>query len=113
MKDEDKKAARAAFKERKSVAGIFAVKCRATGEIWVGQSANLGSVPNRLSFALRFGSDALNGLLDAWGTHGAESISIEELERLDEAETPYIRDALLKERAAHWREKLGAAQIWR
>ena len=30
---------------------------------------------------------------------------------LDEDETPYIRDALLKERVKHWRTQLGAAAV--
>ena len=37
--------------------------------------------------------------------------TFEECERLEEEETPYIRDALLKERLLHWRAQLGAEAI--
>jgi hypothetical protein len=47
----------------------------------------------------------------AWTAHGPENLSIEACERLKEEETPYIRDALLKERAAYWRAQLGAEAI--
>jgi len=113
MRDEDKRAARGAYKERKIFAGIFAVRCAPSGQVWVGRIPNLGSVQNRLWFVLRFGSEDLSGLLAAWNAYGADNITFEELERLEDEETPYIRDAILKERLAHWRDKLGAAQIWR
>jgi len=35
----------------------------------------------------------------------------ERLERLEEEETSYIRDALLKERALHWRAQLSAEAV--
>jgi hypothetical protein len=40
-KGEDRKAAIAAYKERKSVAGIYVIRCAASGEAWVGQAPNL------------------------------------------------------------------------
>ena len=43
----------------------------------------------------------------AWTTHGPESLTFEECERLEEEEASYIRDAMLKERALHWRSQLG------
>ena len=33
----DRKAAIAAYKERKTIAGVFVVRCAASGEAWVGQ----------------------------------------------------------------------------
>ena len=47
----------------------------------------------------------------AWTAHGPENLTFEECERLDEEETPYIRDALLKERVLHWRSQLGAEAV--
>lgn len=113
MRDEEKRSARAAFKERKSVAGIYAVRCPPSGQAWVGQSPNLLSVQNRILFMLKFGNDDLSGLQTAWRRHGTESIRFEELERLEDEELVYVRDKLLKERLAHWGAKLGAAQLWR
>jgi hypothetical protein len=113
MRDDEKRTARAAFKEQASVAGIYAVRCAPSGQVWVGQSPNLLSVQNRIWFMLKFGNDDLCGLQAAWRMHGTESIRFEELERLENEEMTYVRDKLLKERLAHWQAKLGAARLWR
>jgi hypothetical protein len=114
MKTEDKKAARTAYKERKPVAGIFAIRCAPSGEVWVGQTLTLLTVRNRLWFMLTHGRTEMISLRAAWSTHGPDSLSFEELERVDDEEilnSPYVRDTLLKERLAHWSTKLNAAQI--
>ena len=43
----DRKAAIAAYKERKTVAGVFVIRCKASSEIWVGQTPNLEKIQNR------------------------------------------------------------------
>jgi hypothetical protein len=42
---------------------------------------------------------------------GANSFTFEIVEALADEETPYIRDALLRERLAHWRSILKAEVI--
>jgi hypothetical protein len=118
MKTEDKKAARAAYKERKQVAGIFAIRCAPSGEVWVGQTLTLLTNQNRLWFMLTHGRPEslheMASLRAAWNAHGSDSLSFEELERIDDEEilsSPYVRDTLLKERLAHWRATLNASQI--
>ena len=49
----DRKAAVAAYKERKAIPGIYAVRCAATGQAWVGQTPDLTTVRNRIWFSLR------------------------------------------------------------
>ena len=107
----DRKAAIAAYKERKTVAGIFAIRCKASSHVWVGQTPNLDKVQNRIWFTLRQGSHTCRTLQAAWTTHGPDSLTFEECERLDDEETAYIRDALLKERTLHWRKELGAEAV--
>ena len=104
----DRKAAIAAYKERTIFAGIFVVHCTATSETWVGQSPNLEKIQNRIWFSLRQGSHTCRSLQAAWAAHGPDNLTFSECERLEEEETPYIRDALLKERLLHWRAQLGA-----
>jgi hypothetical protein len=111
MKGNDRKAAIAAYKERKSPVGLYAVRCVASGEVWVGQAPNLDTIGNRLWFTLRLGSNPHRGLQNSWRNHGAESFTFEVLERLADEESPYIRSAVLKERAAYWRSALGAQAI--
>ncbi len=111
MKREDRKAAIAVFKERKSAVGVYAVRCVASGEIWVGQAPNLDTVQNRIWFTLRFGNNPHHGLQKAWRDHGAESFTFEVLEQLADEESSYVRNALLKERMVYWRSALGAQAI--
>ena len=107
----DRKAAIAAYKERKTVAGIYVVRCEATGETWVGRAFDLDKVSNRLWFTLRQGGHPCRELQAAWNAHGATSVTMSECERLDEDETTYVRDALLRERMAHWRKELNAGAL--
>jgi hypothetical protein len=111
MKTIDRKAAIAAYKERKAIIGIYLVRCLASGEVWVGQSPNLDTVQNRIWFTLRQGSSPHPRLQKAWRDHGADSFVFEVVEQLEDEESPYFRDALLKKHLEHWRSKLQAEAI--
>ena len=111
MKSEQKKAAVVAYKERKPNPGIFALRCAATGEVWVGQTPTLDTIQNRMWFTLRMGKDMSRNLQQAWNTHGDGSISFEIVEKLEDEESPLAIANFLKERVAHWRKELGAQAI--
>jgi hypothetical protein len=111
MDHSEKKAAAAAFRERKSVAGIFSLRCATSGEVWVGRTPNLGAIWNRLTFSLRQGANANPKLQAAWRAHGAESFVFAEVERLEDEALGFVRDSLLKDRLAHWRAALGAEAL--
>ena len=107
----DRKAAIAAYKERKTIAGIYAIRCKASPVTWVGQAPNLETIQNRIWFSLRQGSHTCRSLQAAWTAHGPDSLTFEECERLEDEETAYVRNALLKERMLHWRAQLGAEAV--
>ena len=107
----DRKAAIAAYKERKTIAGIFVVRCAASGETWVGQASNLETIQNRTWFTLRQGSHPCRSLQAAWNAHGEAGLTFGECERLEDEETAYVRNALLKERCLHWQAELKAETI--
>jgi hypothetical protein len=111
MRSDAKKAARAAYKERKSVAGVYAVRCAPSGEIWVGQTLDLAKVWNRIAFTLRAGNSPHRALQAAWNAHGAAAFAFEALEPLEDEALDFARQAALNERTAFWRAKLGAAAI--
>lgn len=111
MKSEARKAAIAACKERKIMAGVYLVRCQASGEIWVGQWLDLEKIQTRLWFALRHGAHPNRALLDAWRRHGESHFSFDILEKIDDETTSLFRAAELKERADFWRDKLGAGSI--
>ena len=107
----DRRAAIAAYKEQKTFAGVFVIRCAASSQTWAGQTPNLDKIQNRIWFELRQGSHTCRSLQAAWTAYGADGLTFEECERLDEEATPYIRDALLKERGMHWRKALGAEAV--
>lgn len=109
MQQIDRRAAIAAYKERTVRAGIYAVRCPATGAVWVGQAANLDGIANRVWFSLRHGGHPNRALQQAWQAHGAEGLVLEVLEILAEEESAYLRGRQLKARLAHWQAHLGAA----
>jgi len=98
------------YKERKARPGIFAVRCAATGEAWVGFSRNLDTQKNGIWFQLRSGSHVNAAVQKAWNKHGGDTFSFDELETVEDDNAEII-DLLLKDRAAHWREKLGATKL--
>jgi len=106
-----RKAAIAAYKERKTIAGIYAVRCAVSGQTWVGRALNLDTIRNRLWFTLGTGGHPNRGLQQAWATHVGDALTLEPLERLDGDATPSHRDSMLKRRLAHWRAALDAAAI--
>lgn len=107
----DRKAAIAAYKEQKTVAGVFVIRCDASSQTWVGQTPNLEKIQNRIWFTLRQGSHTCRSLQAAWTAHGPDGLTFGECERLEEEETAYIRDALLTERAVYWRKELNAEAV--
>lgn len=110
MKSERRKAAIAAYKERKIAAGIYALRCNSTGQRWLGSSPNVTTVQNRIWFGLRLGTNPHRQLQAAWNEHGAD-FTFEEIERLPEEEDPYFRDRKLSERLAYWSEVLNAPTL--
>ena len=111
MDRQARKAATAAYKERKSAFGVFAIVCRATGEAWVGQSRHLDTQQNGLWFALRHGSNPHRALQAAWAEHGEGEFRFEELERLREDFPALSRGDELKRRQALWAARLQASPL--
>lgn len=110
MTGPDRRAAIAAYKERKTPAGVYAVRCAASGQAWVGQAPDVEAIRNRIWFTLRQGGQAYLPLQAAQAAHGPDALAFEVLERVEE-DTALARARVLKERTAHWREQLRAEAI--
>ncbi len=106
-----RRAAIAAYKEVKSVAGIYSVTCMASGQVWVGESRNLAAQPNSFWFMLRLGSHRTPAVQAAYDTYGAGGLVYAELERLPEEDLVLVQRQMLKDAAAAWMVKLGAARL--
>jgi len=100
------------YKERKVPAGVFAVRCAASGEVWVGQSRNLDAQQNSVWFGLKMGSPVFRGPAAAWRQHGEASFAFEVLEVIDDEDmSPLGRDDALKRRERHWLDALNARKL--
>jgi hypothetical protein len=111
MKSAERKAAVAAYKERKVAAGVYALTCAATGQRWVGRAADLAKIENRIRFALAHDAGLRPALRAAVKQYGAEGIDFRVLEAVETDDLPYERDQFLRDRQQHWREELGAEAI--
>jgi hypothetical protein len=110
MEKSDRRAAVAAYKERTTPVGIFAVRCGASGEVWIKDSRHLDTQQNGIWFTLKMGNHREPAMQKAWNTHGPDTFSYEVLERLEiEPETTlYVQRTMLKERLAYWQAKFSA-----
>lgn len=101
------------FKERKVRPGIFAVRCAASGDTWVGLSRNLDAQQNPIWFGLRLGSHQNRAMQAAWAAHGQDAFAFEVLEAVESEDmTPLGLDELLKRREKHWLEALAAKKAF-
>lgn len=107
----DRKAATAAYKERKSVAGIFAIRCTAAGSVWVGRAPDLDTIANRLWFTLRSGGHSNRALQAAWVAHGADAFVFEPLEAIPDEDHAPTRERQLQQQLAYWAAELRALPV--
>lgn len=98
------------YKERDVRQGIFAVRCQASGQVWVASSRDLDKQENSVRFQLKMGSHMNKSLQAAWNEHGAEAFAFEVLEEVKD-DNPLLIPARLKERLAHWLEDMGAQKL--
>ncbi len=106
-----RKALIAAYKEQPVIAGVFAVICSATGQVWVGQTRHIDTRQNGLWFALKQGSSPHATLQQVWKAHTPDDFRFEQLDRLSPELSDMARQDELKRRAAIWAERLQAEQI--
>lgn len=111
MTQSNRKTLTAAYKERKTIAGVFAIICNATGQVWVGTSRHIETQQNGLWFSLRQGSHLNRALQAVWREHGESEFRFEQLDRLPDDISTMARDTELKSRSTLWTARLGAEKL--
>ena len=107
-----RKALLRAYKERKVEAGIYAVRCVATAQAWVGATPDLATRQSGIWFSLRQGLHRDKSLQAAWNAHGGEAFVFEAVEAIDsEGLDRFGRDSRLKDRRGHWIAALNATGL--
>jgi hypothetical protein len=100
------------YKEQAPAVGVFAVRCTATGQVWVGASKNLAQQQNPIWFGLKMGSYINKQLQAAWSEHGEAAFAFEVLETLDAKDASRLAlDLMLKDAHQRWRDRLGAPRL--
>ena len=107
----EKKEAARKFKERKSVAGTYAIHCAATGRSWVGSTPNLDAARNAFTFCLRNGNHFNRSLQEELKARGEHAFQFEILEKLEDDLLPLAVPDLLKEKKALWVARLCATGL--
>jgi len=106
-KMDKRKELKAAYKETKSIAGIYCFKNTENGMLLIGRSLNLNSARNRIAFELETGK-LFNGihekLLADWKKYGKDKFVFEILEKIkeDDIDPPKTLEKLEKK----WIDKL-------
>lgn len=104
-----RKALLRAYKDRKVEAGVYAVRCLVSGEVWVGATPDLSTRQSGVWFTLRLGSHREPSLQAAWNAHGADAFAFEPIETIDaEGLDAFGRASRLKDRRDHWIEAMNA-----
>ncbi len=97
------------YKERKTPAGVYAVRCAATGDVWVAGASNVEGQHARHWFGLRMGSHMNKAMQAAWTAHGEAAMAFEIVESIEAEDlTPLGLADLIKARERHWLATLGA-----
>jgi hypothetical protein len=111
MTPTNRKSLIAEYKERATIAGVYAVICSATGQAWVGKSRHIDTEQNGLWFALRHGGSPYRSLQWAWKAHTPEDFRFEQLDRLPDDISNLRRKDELVSRAKLWIARLGAEAL--
>jgi len=99
------------FKQRSVPRGIYAVRCSATGQVWVGSSPNLDAVQNSLWFQLRGGMSRHRSLQSAWKGQGEAAFTLETLEKFADDLSPLLLNQQLVDQKKAWVLELGAETL--
>ncbi len=107
MDKEKKKALAAEYVQTARPAGVYRVVHEASGKSFVGTTADLNAMRNRLDFELNMGSSMKKALLADWRKYGADAFRYEVLETFKPPENgQYNLMKELERMEAEWLERL-------
>ena len=108
MVEIDRKALKRDYKESNRAMGVFQLRNRANGKVFVGSTVNLPAMRNRLRMELNAGGHLMHPVLQSeWRECGEAAFDFEVLEELAPLEEPGARlTEDLKVLEAIWLEKL-------
>lgn len=87
MEKQNRKELLGAYKERRVVGGVYAIRNTKNGKRLLGAAADLKGFRNRFGFAKQTGSGLSLKLKKDWETFGPDAFELEILEELEKKET--------------------------
>lgn len=107
---ERKKELKAAYKERPTTGGVYAIRCGPTGRVFLYAAPNPQGQQNRFGFSQSTGTCIHAALAPDWRAYGSAAFSFAVLETLDMGPAQSTQDfhADLSALTDIWREKLSA-----
>jgi len=97
--------------EQKQRAGIFAVRCMVSGEVWVSKTCDLEKRQEGVKFQLGLGGFSGKSVQAAWDAHGEAAFDFLELQEMNDNDEAALC-ARLRDREGHWRLVLGAQPLF-
>jgi len=107
LSTENRRALIRQYKETPRPAGVYAIRNRISGRVYVAGSLDVEGAMNRARFELNMRSHRSKTLGQDWIAHGAEYFSFEVVDRVKEREDPgFDRKAELEKLLSLWQEEL-------
>jgi len=114
MEKQNKKEMLAAYKERKMIGGVYAIKNTANGKILLLSATELQGSKNRFEFSQKTGSCVNVKLQEDWNKLGSAAFVLEILEELEkkDTQTPKEFSDDIKTLKELWLEKLDSEKLY-
>lgn len=87
MEKHSKKELREQYKNRVVIGGVYCIKCKDNGKIWIRPTKDIKGSKNRFEFSVSINSSPENCMLKEWRHYGAKAFSFEVLEEIKKKET--------------------------
>lgn len=80
---ERKKELRQAYRDQPDIGGVYAIRCRPTGRVFLYAAPNPKGQKNRFDFSVSTGTCVHAALAADWRAYGSEAFTFEVLEELE------------------------------
>jgi hypothetical protein len=114
MEKQNKKDILAAYKERKVLGGVYAIRNLENGKMLLLSATEISGSQNRFNFAQKTGSCIDLKLKDDWQKYGNEAFAFVVLEELEKKDTQTLKEfgEDIKILKGLWLEKLDSALLY-
>lgn len=92
MEKQSKKALKEKYKNRVLIGGVYYIKCKDSGNVWIRATTDLQGSKNRFLFSVSVDNCPEPCMADTWNQYGKSAFSFEILEELQKKELQTDRE---------------------